>query len=365
MVGPGNSKLSYDELSELVKKQATVIATYTDRVNKILYGIPLGLLLVNKQQRIEVVNKLIQHLFEYRQDELVGQRLSLLFPDLDILDPNVKGQKVLARKKSGEAFPAEIYVNMYDATLDVVHVQDITERHRLEQLRQDFLAMVSHDLRTPLTAIRLFLQMCEQGSYGDMSTVGRRAVARAESSAELLISMVNDLLDAEKIDSGDFQPELQQTSTNTVADRAIFASQGAAKSGDITLEKDVVNDVFNADEDRIVQVLVNLIANAVKYSPAGSTVTVLGGIEGTRVVLRVRDQGPGIPKHMHSAIFERYRQLEQPKATKRRGVGLGLAICKTLIEKHKGTIWVESEEGKGSTFCIAIPLLEIVTQSEL
>ncbi len=360
MVDSGNAKLSYDELSELVKKQAAVIATYTDRVKTILYGIPLGLLIVNKQQRIEVVNKLIHHLFEYRQDELVGQRLSLLFPELNVIDPNAKGQKALARKKSGETFPAEIYVNMYDNMLDVVHVQDITERHRLEKLRQDFLAMVSHDLRTPLTSIRLFLQMCEQGSYGDMSPNGQRAVARAESSAELLISMVNDLLDAEKIDSGDFQPDLQQTSTNTVIDRAIYASQGAAKAGDVTLDKEVTNDVFNADEDRIVQVLVNLIANAVKYSPPGSTVTVLGGIDGTRVVLRVRDQGPGIPKHMQSAIFERYRQLDQPKATKRRGVGLGLAICKTLVEKHKGTIWVESEEGKGSTFCIAIPLLEIV-----
>ncbi|MDZ4838305.1 MAG: ATP-binding protein [Candidatus Melainabacteria bacterium] len=357
---PDSQKLSYEELSALVKKQATVIANQQARTKSILYGIPLGLLVIDKQQRIEAVNKLVQDHFEYKPDELKGERATLLFPELQKFEPNSKPVVVVARRKSGETFPAEISVNEFDANLDFVHIQDITERHRLEKLRQDFLAMVSHDLRTPLTSIRLFLQMAAMGNYGDMTDKGKRAIDRAESSTELLISIVNDLLEAEKIESGDLEIDLTQTTTSRTVERAIGASQGAAKAGEIRLEHAVTNDVFLADEERIVQVLINLITNAIKYSPADSVVTVLAGLEGARVVFRVRDQGVGVPKHLQTAIFERYRQLDQPKDTKKRGVGLGLAICKRLVEKHHGSIWVESEEGKGSTFCVAIPLADNV-----
>ena len=357
---PDSHKLTYEELSALVKKQATVIAQQQARTKGILYGIPLGLLVIDKQQRIEAVNKLVQVHFDYKPDELKDKRATLLFPEVQKFEYSVTPVVVVARKKSGETFPAEISVNEFDANLDFVHIQDITERHRLEQLRQDFLAMVSHDLRTPLTSIRLFLQMAATGNYGEITDSGKRAIERAESSTELLISIVNDLLDAEKIESGDLQLELTQTTTSRVVERAIAASQGAAKVSEITLEHEVTNDVFVADEERIVQVLINLITNAIKYSPKDSTVTVNAGLEGARIVFRIRDRGVGVPKHLQTAIFERYRQLDQPKDTKKRGVGLGLAICKTLVEKHKGTIWVESDEGKGSTFCVAIPLADNV-----
>lgn len=357
---PDSQKLSYEELSALVKKQATVIANQQARTKGILYGIPLGLLVINKQQRIEAVNKLVQDLFEYKPDELKLERATLLFPELQKLETSSKPVVVVARRKSGETFPAEISVNEFDANQDFVHIQDITERHRLEKLRQDFLAMVSHDLRTPLTSIRLFLQMTAMGNYGEMTAGGQRAIARAESSTELLISIVNDLLEAEKIESGDLKLEVAQTTTARTVERAIAASQGAASAGEVTLEPEVTNDAYLADEDRVVQVLINLITNAIKYSPKGSVVTVLAGLEGARILFRIRDRGVGVPKHLQSAIFERYRQLDQPKDTKKRGVGLGLAICKTLVELHKGTIWVESEEGKGSTFCVAIPLIDNV-----
>lgn len=356
---------TYDDLLELVKRHESVIKalknTLTSLQNKtrdILYSIPLGLIVVNEQQRIEALNKLVEGFFCYQTEELVGQKISVLFPEFIRLEANSKPVQVLAKRKDGETFPAEIFVNEYDAHLNFVHVQDITERHRLERLRQDFVAMVSHDLRTPLTSIRGFLTMVDEGAYGDITNQGHRAVERAQSSADLLISLVVDLLDAEKIDSGDFEPEFQETTSGVVVDRAMYAIQAAAKAADVTVEKDVTNDVFWADEDRIVQVIVNLAGNALKFSPPGSVVTISAGLEGAGVVFRVRDRGPGIPKHLQSAIFERYRQLNQSAETKKRGFGLGLAICKSLVEKHNGRIWVQSEEGKGSTFCFSIPLLD-------
>ncbi len=355
---------SYEELSELVKKQEEHIYRLTrsvesqqKRAREVLLKTPLGVLVVNDQQKIEAVNPNIETLFEYTREELFEKRFNFLFPEMPVVEIVSNSMRALGKKKSGETFPCEIFTDEADRVV-MVHVLDITERQRLEQLRQDFVAMVSHDLRSPLTSIRGFLTMLDEGGYGDISPQGRRAIERAMSSADLLISLVVDLLDAEKIESGDFEPDLQETTTSTVVDRAMFATQAGAKSGNVTIEKDVTNDVFWADEDRIVQVLVNLIGNAIKFSPDGSTVTVYAGLEGAGVTFRVRDRGPGIPKALQSVIFERYRQLNQPKETKRRGFGLGLAICKALVGKHKGRIWVESQEGKGSTFCFSIPLLD-------
>lgn len=137
--------------------------------------------------------------------------------------------------------------------------------------------------------------------------------------------------------------------------KALTTVEGSKSNQTVKIEVDYTNDAIKADEDRVVQVLINLISNAIKYSPDNSTVRVIAGMEGLNVKFQIKDEGPGIPKEMHSAVFERYRQLEQSSETKKKGFGLGLAICKALIEKHQGKIWVESDPGKGSSFCFEIP----------
>lgn len=357
---PGDSSqsgLTQEELRALVKKQAAALADQGIRMRKILHSIPLGLLVVNRQQRIETINTLGRQLLQYDEPrELKGQRINLVFPDLERLDISAEPLRTMALKKSGEKVPVEIYLNEWQDDLIFAHLQDITERHRLERLRQDFLAMVSHDLRSPLSSMGLFLQMINAGSFGDVSDLFRRNVSRAESSVELMVSLVNDLLDSEQIDSGDFQLDVQPTSTQRIVDKAIDSSQGVAKAHSVNLEKDITNDLLRADEDRLIRVTCNLIGNAIKFSPKGGTITVQAGLHGTNVLFRIRDQGPGVPEHLRTAIFERYKQLDQPKEIKKRGVGLGLSICKALVEKHKGKIWVENAPEGGSVFCFAIPL---------
>lgn len=359
MPDPGDSSkvaLSQDDLRALVKKQAAALADQGSRMRNILHSIPLGLIVFNRVgQRIELMNTLAQQLLEYEPRELKGQKIEFVFPELERLEPAPDPIRTMARKKSGEKIPVEIYLNEWERDLVFAHLLDVTERHRLERLRQDFLAMVSHDLRSPLSSLRLFLQMISRGQFCEVSGLFAKQILRAESSIELMVSLVNDLLDSEQLDSGDFQLEIGSTSTGTIVDKAIDASQGAASTYNVNLAKEINNDLLQADEDRIVRVIVNLVGNAIKFSPTGGTVTVYAGIEGTQVMFRVEDQGPGVPEHLQSAIFERYKQLDQAKETKRRGVGLGLSICKAIVEKHKGKIWVESDPGKGSTFCFSIP----------
>jgi PAS domain S-box-containing protein len=357
--------MTRDELLETIERQELAInkmsqtlETIQSRTRKILTSLPLGLLILNDEMVIEAANSRIEQIFSYTPRELAGQKIQIIFPDLETVEADALPKKTPARVKSHDYIVCEIFANEYEddgVKRIFLHVQDVTEKQRLEQLRKDFVQMVSHDLRTPLTSINMLLSMLSQDRFGKLDEQGYTAVERARSNADYLIKLVSDLLDAEKLESGDLEIEIQPTSVKNVISKTVDATQDAAKAQKVSLETEAIEGGFLADEDRLVQVLINLVSNAVKYSEAGSSVTIKGSINGEGAVFSVIDRGPGIPAHQQEAIFQRYKQLNQPKKLKRRGFGLGLAICKALVEAHKGKIWLESEEGKGSTFSFAIP----------
>lgn len=357
--------LTYSELKELAERRSREAESLLlnqhkreERFKRILTGLPLGLIIVEKNRRIRVLNSRAASFFEYSADELADKPIALLFPEHEAISSNPESEKWMGRKKSGEIFATEVFVSevyMEGEDMLFISVLDITERHRLEQLRQDLIAMVSHDLRAPLTAIRVVLDMVGQGIYGDLKGRGPLQIENAQQSTEYLISLVRDLLDSHKLESGTLEIEKADTSVGKIMKKALTTVEGSKSNQTVKIEVDYTNDAIKADEDRVVQVLINLISNAIKYSPDNSTVRVIAGMEGLNVKFQIKDEGPGIPKEMHSAVFERYRQLEQSSETKKKGFGLGLAICKALIEKHQGKIWVESEPGQGSSFCFEIP----------
>lgn len=343
------------EVEILKKNQAQV----TRRIQGIITNFPLGLILVNSDQKIQALNKRAVSVFEYEPEELVNKPVEIIFPDNQSIGQSIEPVRLNGRRKSGEIFAAEICVNLLEMQGEerlFVNVQDITERQRLEQLRKDLMAMVSHDIRGPLTAIRVVLDMVAEGIYGALSARGIKAIGNAQSAVEYLILLVIKLLDAEKTESGTIEIEPLETTVGTIVKKAVTTADQAKDKPTVRIEQEVTNDVLVADEDRIVQVLINLISNAIKYSPEHSTVTVVAGIVGVFAKFQVVDEGPGVPEDKQHLIFDRYRQLDQSQDTKRQGFGLGLSICKALVEKHKGKIWVESEPGKGSKFCFTIPL---------
>ncbi|MBX9696447.1 MAG: PAS domain S-box protein, partial [Cyanobacteria bacterium] len=253
---------TYDELSELVKKQAGAIERLNNalvatqrRIRTILTSFPLGLIVVNDQNEVEAVNKQVNDIFGYLPEELVGHPINYLFPEVKSVEVNPKPVRVTAKRKSSELFPVEIFVNDFEAGGNrriFIHLQDITERHRLEQLRQDLIAMVSHDLRTPLTSVRGVLTMVDEGVYGDLKPSGHKAIERAQQSTDYLISLVKDLLDAEKIESGTLEVTFSETTVGKVVQKAVHASHSAGKENNVEVETDFTNDVFMADEDRIM-----------------------------------------------------------------------------------------------------------------
>ncbi len=353
---------SVERQEAVIQKLSQTLETIQSRTRKILTSLPLGLLVLNDKMTIEAANSRIEQIFHHTPRELAGKQISFLFPELEGVEADSSLKRTPGKQKSGQYIVCEIFANDFEEGGEkriFLHVQDITERQRLEQLRKDFVQMVSHDLRTPLTSINMLLSMLGEDRFGKLDEQGYKAVTRARSNADYLIKLVSDLLDAEKLESGDLEIELQATSIKAIINKAVDATQEAARSQKVKVIAEMEEGGFIADEDRLVQVLINLISNAVKYSQPETSVTVKGCKLEKGAQFSVIDQGPGIPKNQQEAIFQRYKQLNQPKQLKRRGFGLGLAICKALVESHKGKIWLESEEGKGSTFAFSVPNAEL------
>jgi signal transduction histidine kinase len=219
-----------------------------------------------------------------------------------------------------------------------------------EQTKREFVQMISHDLRTPLTAILGTFELLASGAYGKLTERGERRVKDAERESERLISLINELLDIDKLESGNMQLILDECEIQNIFRRATEAVAVIAEKRKIKLEVTTENPSVSADEDRVVQIMINLLGNAVKYSPENETIKIDVIDEKNFIRVDVIDHGPGIPKKDKRLIFERFKQIEGEEYKRSGSSGLGLAICKALVESHGGTIGVDSEVGQGSRF---------------
>jgi signal transduction histidine kinase len=236
-------------------------------------------------------------------------------------------------------------------------VQDTTHRHEVERLKREFVAMVSHDLRTPLTSVHGSLTLLSAGALGDLSAEAQEVLTTAEGELERLTKLVGDLLDVAKIEAGRMEVNAMSTPMQPIIARSMASINNFAKSQGVCVKAEQCDAQVMADSERLVQVLVNLLSNAVKFSPADSTVSINTNVLDHDLEVRVTDHGRGVPTEHQAAIFERFHQVEGADATEKKGTGLGLPICKEIIEQHGGTIGVRSQPG-GTTFWFTIPLVK-------
>ncbi|MBI2811990.1 MAG: HAMP domain-containing histidine kinase, partial [Candidatus Melainabacteria bacterium] len=241
------------------------------------------------------------------------------------------------------------------ATVDRVFHQMSESLAEAAQRKQELLSIVSHDLRAPLTSVQGSLTLLSNHVFGDLSEGAEKTISVAEGNVDRLIRLINDLLDFEKMEGGNIQLQKAQVVVEEIFDRVEDVVAQLAKEKELQVEFVPTELVIVADADRLIQVLINLTTNAIKFSPAASTITVSAQKYDGGVEFKVADQGRGIPKQFLKSIFERYQQVRQEDANNARGAGLGLAICKAFVEAHGGTIGVTSEEGSGSTFWFRIP----------
>lgn len=240
-----------------------------------------------------------------------------------------------------------------NSTFCVVH--DMTERRRAEKLKQEVMAMITHDLRTPLSVINNVLSFFETGMSGSFDEKGRKYVLMAKRNADRMMSLINDLLDIEKIKSGQISLEIDKVKLSRCFESCEGVCAGLAEDSEVHLQFEKTAIYVEADEKRLDRVLSNLVSNAIKFSPKGKTVRVSAKAEEAAVIIRVLDEGPGIPVEMRESVFDRFQQVPGVNAGEKGGSGLGLTICREIVELHGGKIWVEGEPSNNS-FVFSLPV---------
>ncbi len=342
-----------ERLAEAARKEKAVVE-----------NMPVGFLLVDEVLTIKLVNSTFENITGIARDKLVGESLvSLLLPDKDKDDKALINH--IIQKSSESVYDCRIlredgeerYMNFSlnrfvssEGDILIGTMLDVTARHQLEQLRNDFVSIVSHDLRTPLTSIGACLHVLPFNRFGQMNDEGRRMVGVAQKEIDRLMRLIKSLLDVARMEAGNISLDIMDFPISSLITRSIAAVSSFAEGKGITI--DYLSSDFQvvADEERLIQVLVNLLSNAIKFSNAGSAIKVTVFESEEHFEIRVTDTGRGIPRDMHEAIFERFKQVARADATEKGGTGLGLPICRMLLASHGGTIGVESTEGVGSTF---------------
>ncbi len=340
------------------------------RLRTIMESMPVALVIASAEDgRIKATNRTTLELLEYSAlEQVVGCSLSKLIPAYaaDSEDP-LKMLEIMslfpigrlqALKSTGGEVPVQISLKHFFYQGDpyiLVTMLDMTERYKSEILKQEFVSMIRNDLKEPLLYVQSVLSTFTKAN--DITERGRLLVQRSELEAERLLSLVTELLNAEQPQSS-LHPklDLKMNSLADIVNRSIEAVRLLADKSAVSIVNRTEDCSIKSDHARMIQVLVNLLANAIKFSPANSTITVTTATTDQWIELRVIDQGRGIPASHKETIFARFVQVEATDAKVGRGTGLGLSICRSIVEAHNGTIGVDSEEGKGSSFWVRLPL---------
>ena len=262
-------------------------------------------------------------------------------------------------RKDGSSFPVEYTSTpiVVDGRIQgaVVVFRDITERRNVERIKNEFTSVVSHELRTPLTSIRGSLGLLESGVLGELPERAQRMTQIAVENTDRLVRLINDILDLERLDSQGLHLRESTCDAEQLIARATDGMLAATIAADVTLTVDSAHAALEADADRIIQTLTNLIGNAVKFSPRGGTVQISSLRRRDDILFTVRDGGRGIPADKLESIFGRFQQVDSSDSRQSGGTGLGLAICRSIVEHHGGRIWATSTVGEGSTFSFVLP----------
>ena len=353
----------------------------TQQSNSILESVGDGIFGIDLDNLCTVCNPAAAEMLGYSPQEIptriLGQNLHLLahhsYPDgspylqqdCPIVDIFRNGQAVRRStevfwRKDGTSFPVDYVACPIsrdgEVTGIVVAFSDTTERAALDRMKDEFVSTVSHELRTPLTSMRASLGLIASGALNARPDKQEQMLSIAIGNTDRLVSLVNDILELERIGSGKTEFHYAQVEAHTLVRGAADLLGATAVKAQIDFEFDLQPVKIRADADRIFQTITNLVSNALKFTPPSGTVTLrTRRLSNSEALIEVRDTGRGIPQDKLEHIFGRFQQVDASDSKSKGGTGLGLAICRTIVTQHNGRIWAESEPGKGSVFFIVLP----------
>lgn len=341
--------------------------------NKILENLPDPLILTDSQGRIVWLNQKAEEIFHVSCVEIQGLRFieAINIYKIDKLIDDVLKSKEPSRSDYENAtmlvedhdieyfFKIAVRPVIENDELcgTLIHLTDVTRFKKLEKMKTDFVSIVSHEFRTPLASITIGVGMLMEGILGNLNQKGKKIVSAIEEDCERLNTLINNLLDLSRMESGRIPMESEEVDVYNLVNEGVRLLSLQAESSGIKLKTDLKPGLppVEADFNKAIWLLTNLLGNAIRYTHEGGTITVKARSAGSRLFISVIDTGCGIPRIYQKQIFSKFVQVKEAGGSKG-GAGLGLAICQEVVEAHGGQIWVESIEGEGSTFTFTLPL---------
>lgn len=376
--GPGDGSGNADASEEVVqlKRERKKLLDEKERVDSVIRNLSEGLLVVDKAGKVVMMNPAAEKMLGVNKSEKVGKPVAEglkeehmlamtkgdlsgsqeeLAKNVEVVSLNDETQRILQASTT-------VVENEDGQTVGMVSVlSDVTKQKEVEDLKTKFVSNVSHELRTPLVAIQKSLAVILEKEVGDISPDQERFLSIAHRNIDRLSRLINDLLDVNKLEAAKMNLKPLNTSVKELANHVVATLDTWAKDKKVNFAVEVEEGLsFEVDSDRITQVLTNLCGNALKFTPEDGTVTVYGKKESVNgkdfIQVGVKDTGIGIAPEDQQKIFQKFEQVSLAQPSGVSSTGLGLTIAKELIELHSGEIWVESEEGKGSSFIFRLPV---------
>jgi len=336
----------------------------------IVRSVAAGVVVVNNKGEVLLMNPAAEKLLDTKKEKKVGRPLTedanetQLFSmakstsidgETDIEVDSDEDTKKILRSSSA------VIEDENGQTVGMVTVlNDITKQKELDDLKDQFLSNVTHELRNPIGAIKQSISVILEGTAGPLSDPQEKFLANAKRNLERLSALVDDILDLAKLEAKKMELKLKSIPLSTVIDEVCETLNTWAANKGITLAKDIQENIpdINVDPDRVIQILLNIMSNAIKFTPKGGTITVGAKVEASKdhIVMTVQDTGVGIPKDDLPKIFGKFQQASNRSSGDKSGTGLGLSIAQELVHLHLGEISVDSEEGQGTVFTFTLPL---------
>lgn len=362
----GELNYSLNVLARNLEKMTKSQESQHDRLITLIENMGSGLILIDSNGYINLVNKAFKELFKEHADYWTGHLFYEVFPHASIKDivketylteKNVRKTTVIPihiERKHFDVYSAPV-LNVKGKLKGIVLVfHDITELKKLEQVRKDFVANVSHELKTPITSLKGFAETLLDGA-GENEEFRNKFLTIILNESDRLQALIQDLLDLSKSEQG-FHLDTQSIDLASLVKETVEILHPKAEKKEISLSVNVFGDtLMEGDPPRLKQIIINLVSNSLTYTPAGGSVFVIVEEQDKHIKFMVKDTGIGIKESEIPRIFERFYRVDKARSRNSGGTGLGLAIVKHLVEAHQGTIDVQSKPGEGSQFTILFP----------
>jgi two-component system, OmpR family, phosphate regulon sensor histidine kinase PhoR len=363
------SRDEVDQLEFAINQMATNLTTQlselqveSTQLSAVLNTMSDGIIMVNEKGSVQFINPASEKILGVSAANSQGQTLTEVVRNYQIIDLWEKSRDGHIQLTNtfpmiqNQAFVQAIVtpLNVMPTGQSLIVLQDLTRIHQLEQVRRDFVSNVSHELRTPMSSLKALVETLEDGAIDD-KPAATKFLSQMDLEIDNLIQIVEELLELSRIESGKVPLKIVSITPKKIIDSAVSRMKLQAERAKITLSVKISRKVTEAraDPQKIEQVLINLIHNAIKFTPPGGRITLGVDENANQVILYVQDTGIGIAPDDLKRVFERFYKSDRARASK--GTGLGLSISRHLVEAHGGNIWAESELGKGSTFYLSLP----------